>query len=74
MPKLVQNEYMKTIYDNAARVIHWELCEKWGFERADKWYEQTLGKSLDHKSVKVFGTFPYRQTRSWRAIGQILQL
>ena len=37
--KLPQREY-KRRHNNVARYVHWQLCNKGGFERADKWYEQ----------------------------------
>ena len=30
----------KGSHDNVARYIHWQLCGKYGLERADSWYEQ----------------------------------
>ena len=37
--KLAQTEY-KGRHDNVARYIHWQLCGKFGLERANSWCEQ----------------------------------
>ena len=36
--KLAQKEYKQVIHDNVAKMFHWKLCEKWGFNKADRWY------------------------------------
>lgn len=41
---LAQKEY-KHGHDNVAKAVHWKLCEKYGLERSEKWYEHT------HESV-----------------------
>ena len=33
--KLVQKEYKQVRHDNIAKMIHWKLCKKWGFEKSD---------------------------------------
>ena len=40
-----QREYKKR-HDNVARYSHWQLCNKGGFERAEKWYENENFKLL----------------------------
>ena len=37
--KLAQREY-KRRHDYVARYVHWQLCNKGGLERDEKWYEQ----------------------------------
>ena len=34
--KLAKREY-KRRYDNAAKIVNWKLCEKYGLESKDKW-------------------------------------
>lgn len=34
-PKLAQKEYKKR-HDNVARAVHWDLSEKYGFERSER--------------------------------------
>ena len=36
--KLAQKEYKQVRYDNVAKMLHWKLFEKWGFNKAEKWY------------------------------------
>ena len=36
--KLVQKEYKQVRHDNVAKMLHWKLCEKRGFNKAEKWY------------------------------------
>ena len=36
--KLAQKEYKQVIHDNVAKMFHWKLCEKWEFNKADRWY------------------------------------
>ena len=35
-PKLVEKEYKQMRHDNVAKMLHWKLCEKWGFYKAEK--------------------------------------
>ena len=50
--KLAQREY-KRRHDNIAKLIHWKLCEKYGFERKDKWYEHCPDGAIDNDKVKL---------------------
>ena len=34
--KLAQNEYKQVTHDNVAKMLHWNLCQKWGFNKAEK--------------------------------------
>ena len=45
-PKLAQMEYKKR-YDNVARVVHWDLSEKYRFERSDRWHDHVPDGVLD---------------------------
>ena len=36
--KLAQKEYKQVGHDNVAKMLHWKLCEKRGFNKAEKWY------------------------------------
>ena len=35
--KMAQKKYKKR-YDNVCRYVHWKLCEKHDFQRAQQWY------------------------------------
>ena len=54
--KLAQGEY-KRRHDDVARYIHWQLCEKGGFERACKWYEQKPEGVLENEGYKLLWDF-----------------
>ena len=40
-----------------ARVIHWKLCEKWGFEKGETWYQHTPEKVLENEECKLLWDF-----------------
>ena len=52
-PKLAQKEYKQMRHDNFAKVIHWKLCEKWGFEKSDQWYTHKPEKVLESEECKI---------------------
>ena len=56
-PKLAQAEYKKWRHDQVARIIHWKLCEKWGFERGETWYKHIPEKVLESDSCKILWDF-----------------
>ena len=56
--KLAQVEYKAIRHDNVAKVIHWKLCEKWGFQRGDKWYTHHPEKVLESEQCKILWDFP----------------
>ena len=57
-PKLAQKEYKNLRHDNVAKVIHWKLCEKWGFEKAEKWYMHQPERVLESEDCKILWDFP----------------
>ena len=57
-PKLAQKEYKKVRHDNVAKVIHWKLCKKWGFEKKEKCYMHQLEKVLEPEDCKILWEFP----------------
>ena len=57
-PKLAQLEYKKVRHDNVAKMIHWKLCEKWGFQRDEKWYAHKPEKVLESEYCKILWDFP----------------
>ena len=56
--KLAQKEYKQVRHDNVAKVIHWKLCEKWGFEKSDQWYTHKPEKVLESEECKILWDFP----------------
>ena len=52
--KLSQMEYKKARHDNVSKMLHWKLCEKWGFNKAQKWYIHMPEKGLESENCKIF--------------------
>ena len=55
--KLAQ-EYKQVRHDNVANMLHWKLCEKWGFSKAEKWYIHQPEKVLESENCKILWDFP----------------
>ena len=56
--KLAQKEYKQVRHDNIAKVIHWKLCKKWGFEKYDQWYTHKPENVLESEECKILWDFP----------------
>ena len=54
--KLAQGEY-KRRHDNVTRIIHWELCAKYGIDRAKNWYEQKPIGVMENDMAKILWDF-----------------
>ena len=54
--KLAQREY-KRRHDNVARYLHWQLCNKGGLERAEKWYEPQPEAVIENENFKLLWDF-----------------
>ena len=50
--KLAQREY-KRRHDNIAKLIHWMLCEKYGRNRTEKWYEHCPEGVVEDENAKL---------------------
>ena len=44
-------------HDNVANMIHYRLCEKWGFNKAEKWYMHKPEKVLECEDCKILWDF-----------------
>ncbi|XP_073254699.1 uncharacterized protein [Porites lutea] len=53
---LIIIEY-KGRHDNAARYIHWQLCGKCGFERANSWYKEKPEGVVESENFKILWDF-----------------
>ena len=62
--KLAQKEYKQVRHDNVAKVIHWKLCEKWGFEKSDQWYTHKPEKVLESEECKILWDFPIQTDKT----------
>ena len=62
--KLAQKEYKQVRHDNVAKVSHWKLCEKWGFEKSDQWYTHKPEKVLESEECKILWDFPIQTDKT----------
>ena len=54
--KLAQKEY-KARYDWVGKVIHWEMCRKFQFDHANKWYMHNPAPVLENATHKLLWDF-----------------
>ena len=54
--KLAQKEY-NWRHDSAGRYVHWQFCEKLGFNRARLWYEHEPESVVENESFKILWDF-----------------
>ena len=50
--KLAQKEY-KQRHDNIARIVHLEICQKFGLVREVKWYNHKPASVVENDMVKI---------------------
>ena len=43
-----------------ARAIHWDLSEKYGFERSERWYDHVQDSVLENEDYKMLWDFSVR--------------
>ena len=60
--KLAQIEY-KRRHDTLARLLHWELCKKYGLPCCDKWYEHDPDSVMENHKVKLLWDFTIQTDR-----------
>ena len=53
---LAQKQYRKR-HDNVCKYIHWKLCEKHDFQRAQQWYEHEPDGVIENKGYKILWDF-----------------
>ena len=71
--KLAPREY-KRRHDNVTRYIHWQLCIKGGFERADRWYNQQPEAIIENENYKLLWDFTIQCDRMIEARRQDIVL
>ena len=54
--KLAQKEY-KATHDWVGKVIHWEMCRKFQFDHANKWYMRNPAPVLENDTHKLLSDF-----------------
>ena len=57
--KLAQKEY-KQRHDSVGRYVHWQFCDKLGFNRVRLWYEHQPGSVVQNKNYKILLHFTTR--------------
>ena len=53
---MAQKEY-KTRYDWVGKVIHWEMCKKFKFDHANKWYMHNPAPARENDTHKLLWDF-----------------
>ena len=53
---MAQKEY-KAIHDWVGKGIHWEMCKKFKFDHADKWYMYNPAPVLENDTHKLLRDF-----------------
>ena len=65
---MAQKEY-KRRHHNVAKVVHWELAGKCGFQQTDKWFEHVPeGEVLDDEGYKILWNFNIQTDHGIEAI------
>ena len=54
--KLAQKEY-KRRHDSVGRYVHWQFCEKLGFNRARLWYEHEPKCVVENENFEILWDF-----------------
>eukprot|EP00795_Rhopilema_esculentum_P013890 gene13890-biopygen3805 len=58
--ELAQNDYKKARHDKVAAILHWQMCQKYGFPTTAKSYEHFVDKEmavLENEEVKLLWDF-----------------
>ena len=55
--KLAQNQYKNWRHDRVGRIIHWELCRRYGFKCTEKWYDHIPKGVLENEKSKILWDF-----------------
>ena len=55
--KLAQNQYKNWRHDRVGKVIHRELCKKYGFDCTEKWYDHIPEGVLENEKSKILWDF-----------------
>ena len=40
-------------HDKVSKMLHWNSCEKWDFNKAENWYVRKLEKVLESQNCKI---------------------
>ena len=70
---LAQKQYRKR-HDNVCKYIHWKLCEKHDFQRAQQWHEHEPDGVIENKGTRLCGILQSSVIPRLKLDGQILFL
>ena len=54
---LAQKQYRLWRHDRVGVVIHWVMCQRFGFPFGNKWYDHTPERVLQNEDVKILWDF-----------------
>ena len=54
---MAQKYYKNWRLDKVSQVIYWRRCERFGFERNEKWYNHTPERVLESERCKILWDF-----------------
>ena len=63
---LASNEYTNR-HNRVGQYIHWKVCNHYGIETSDKWYEHKPLPAIDRTHVTILWDFPIRTDRTIQA-------
>ena len=55
--QLAGHEYKLWRHNKVAQVLHWHMCDVYGFERAERWYDHTPEPVLENDEHKILWDF-----------------
>ena len=55
--RLAQKQYKNWRHDRVGRIIHWELCRRYGFKCIEKWYDHIPEGVLKNEKSKILWDF-----------------
>ena len=55
--KMLAHKQYRKRHDNVCKYIHWKLCEKHDFQRAQQWYEHEPDGVIENKGYKILWDF-----------------
>ena len=62
--KLAQNKYKNWRHDRIGKVIHWELCRKYGFNCTEKWYDHIPESVSENEKAKILWDLEFKRVSS----------
>lgn len=54
-PKLTEEEYGTWNHDQAVKVLHRALFQKWGYKAGNTWYNDSVERILDSEKCNILG-------------------